>query len=227
MPGTRVNLGNAPWRYARHLAHLVNEAGQAAGIGRITGWGMPVMAGVYMIRSDEDIRRACDVLIDSIIVQQQPDGSILECNQHPRTIEDRKIHLGMRGLIKWHQVTGCEKTRKLILELIEGYMNSGLLDEGLPLYSDWPEENVPTTAMHGFANLESLAYADDLTGDRRFVDAAIPSLCRAVEWILNPPESEVRVNFQRGLRGPLRIMTLAHELGLLEKVPAAGGWLND
>ena len=65
-------------------------------------------------------------------------------------------------------------------------------------------------------NLESLVYAYDLNGDRRFIDAGIPALCHALEWIKNPDE-EVHANF--------RFMAIAHELGILEKVPGAADWL--
>lgn len=179
-----------------------------------------------MASPDDYLRKAADAVIDSIVAQQQPDGGILEANIHPKALEDRKIHLCMRGIIKWHQASGCEKTRKLIVELMEAYLNCGLLDEGLPLYSNWPEHSKPTTAMQGFANLESLAYAYDLTGDRRFFEAGIPGLCLAVQWMLHPPEGELLVTFQRGLRGPFRFMAIAHELDMLERVPGAGDWLN-
>ena len=60
----------------------------------------------------------------------------------------------------------------------------------------------------------------------RFFDAGIPGLCHAVQWILDPPELDLLTNFQRGLRGPFRFMAIAHELGVLERVPGAGDWLN-
>ena len=213
-------------KYAHHLSYPVNERGIAAGIGRISGWALLVMGGVYSAQPHEYIRKAADTIIDSIIAQQQPDGGVLEANIHPKALEDRKIHLCMRGMIKWHQASGCAKTRKLIVELMEAYLECGLLDEGLPVYSNWPESSKPTTAMQGFGNLESLAYAYDLTGDRRFFDAGVPGLCHAVQWMLDPPESDLLTDFQRMLRGPFRFMAIAHELGVLEKVPGAGDWLN-
>ncbi len=214
-------------KYAHHLSYPVNEHGAVAGVGRISGWALLVMGGVYRAQPHEYIRKAADAIVDSIIAQQQEDGGILEANIHPKAFEDRKIHLCMHGLIKWHQASGDEKVRKLIMDLMEGYLQMGLLDEGLPLYSNWPEDSKPTSPTQGFGNLESLAYAYDLTGDRRFIDAGIPGLCHAVEWITDPDESNLHSdNFQRILRGPFRFMSIAHELGLLEKVPGAGTWLS-
>jgi hypothetical protein len=212
--------------YAKNLAYVFS-CHEPIGIGRYSGWGLLVMSGVYMIRPDKELRREAERVIDKIVSQQHDGGEILEANIHREAFEDRKIHLCMRGLIKWHQATGDEKVEKLIIDLMEAYLNIGLVEEGLPLYSTWPEHSKPTTAMQGFANLESLAYAYDLTGDRRFIDAGIPCLCHAVEWIVNPEKWEVHINFQRILRGPFRFMSIAHELGILEKVPGAGAWLNE
>ncbi|MBU7004206.1 MAG: hypothetical protein HXS50_01470 [Theionarchaea archaeon] len=209
--------------YAKNLAYTFSGH-DPIGLGRYSGWGLLVLGGAYMVRPSAEIRREAERNIDKIISQQGEGGGILEANIHDRAFEDRKIHLCMRGLIKWHQATGDGKTEKLILELMEDYLNTGLMEEGLPLYSNWPEHAKPTTAMQGFANLESLAYAYDLTGNRRFIDAGIPALCHAVEWITSPDE-EVHVNFQRILRGPFRFMAIAHELGILERVPGAAGWL--
>ncbi len=92
----------------------------------------------------------------------------------------------------------------------------------LPRASGWPEGSKPNTASQGFANLEALAYAYDLTGNRKYIDAGIGALCQAVDWIINPKTESDHVFFHRILRGPFRFMTLAHTLGLLEKVPNAG-----
>ncbi len=211
--------------YARNLAYAFSRE-EPAGAGRYSGWALLVMGGVYMIRPDELIRREAERAIDKIISQQGEGGDILEGTMHPRAFEDRLVHLCMRGLIKWHQATGEEKVRKLILELMEAYIKSGLMEEGLPLYSNWPENSKATTAMQGFANLESLAYAYDLTGDPRFIEAGVPGLCQAVEWILRPDKEEVHSNFQRILRGPFRFMAIAHDLGMLSRLPAAGPWLT-
>ena len=211
--------------YARQLARILNHY-EVHGAGRSTGWGMLVMGGVYMVEPDERIRRECDRIIDHVIAQQEPDGGLMDSNMHLRAFEDRKLFLTMRGLIRWHQATGCEKTRKLMLEMVEAYLDAGLMDEGLPLYSTWPEFSKPTTAGQGFANLESLAYAYDLTGQRKFIDAGIPALCECVRWLNEPEKIKGFIHFERILRGPWRFMAIAHERGILEKVPGAGGWLR-
>ena len=53
--------------YALHLAYMVNERGYRWGLGRGSGWGILVMAGVYQARPLEPIRKAVDALLDSII----------------------------------------------------------------------------------------------------------------------------------------------------------------
>ncbi|MAE64099.1 MAG: hypothetical protein CMJ18_07465 [Phycisphaeraceae bacterium] len=210
--------------YARNLARTINHY-EPVGVGRIAGWALLVMGAVQMAEPDDDVAREANVMIDRIISQQQGEGGILEANFHVRAFEDRKIHLCMRGLIKWHQATNCDKTKKLILDLMEAYLDMGLLDEGMPLYSTWPEHSKPTTPSQGFANLESLAYAYDLGGDRRFIDAGIPALCDCVQWLNQPETIKGFDHFERVLRGPWRFMAIAHDLGLLARVPGAGEWL--
>ncbi len=209
--------------YAENLAYTFKRHGPV-GIGRYSGWALLVMGGIQMVQEDPFLRGQAERTIDRIISQQQEGGEILEATMHPRAFEDRGVHLCMRGLIKWHQATGDEKVRRLILDLAEAYLRHGFTPEGLPLYSNWPENSKATTPMQGFANLESLAYAYDLTGDRKYIEAGIPGLCRAIEWIIGP-EEEKHTSFQRILRGPLRFMSIVHELGLLGRVPGAGRWL--
>ena len=96
--------------------------------------------------------------------------------------------------------------------------------EGLPRAGSWPEGRKPTTAGQGFANLEALAYAYELSGDIRFVRAGIGALAHAVDWIANPEYRSEHVFFHRMMRGPFPFFAVAHELGLLEKIPGAGTW---
>ena len=76
------------------------------------------------------------------------------------------------------------------------------------------------------AGVEERGPARVLQGLPAVLDAGVPGLCMAVEWMLDPPDDEGRHLFQRPLRGPFRFMTIAHELDMLEKVPGAGAWLN-
>jgi DUF1680 family protein len=184
------------------------------------------MGGAYSARPDPEVRKAADAMIDKIISQQDSDGVFLDSNSHPLTWEDRKYTLCLRGLIKWHQATGDPKTRRLILAMVDAFIRLAIGREGLPRASGWPESSKPNTASQGFANLEALAYAYDLTGNRKYIDAGIGNLCQAVDWIITPQEESEHVFFHRILRGPFRFMTLAHRLGLLERVPNAGAWLK-
>ena len=52
--------------------------------------------------------------------------------------------------------------------------------------SNWLEGGKLTTATQGFANLEKLACAFDLTGDRKFLDTGLGAMAHAVGWVLDP-----------------------------------------
>ena len=194
------------------------------GLQRNTGWGLLVMASVYDFEPHEEILKGANAMIDRLYNQLglTPDG---EGDAFAgEAISDRHVNLGTRGLIRWHQVTGDERCRKLILAIMESYVKRGFLEEGLPYAGSTPDARYPTKSGQGFANLESLAYAYRLTGDRRFVEAGLGALCHAVDWMNNP---EFSLTFaSRMLRGPFPFLAIAHELGILEKVPGAGAWVR-
>ena len=213
--------------YGKNLAYRTNHYKHYVfGIGRGSGWSLLTMGGAYILNQDPEVAKAANAMIDRIISQQDSDGVFLDSNYHPKTWEDRKYTLCLRGLIKWHQATQDPKTRKLILAMVDAFIRLAMGREGLPRATGWPESNKPNTASQGFANLEALAYAYDLTGNRKYIDAGIAALCQAVDWIVNPKDESDHVFFHRILRGPFRFMALAHGLGLLEKVPNAGPWLR-
>ena len=197
--------------YADHLAYMVNDRGYKWGLGRGSGWGILVLAGAWDVRRKESWKRAIQTLVQS-------------AEEDTRVRSDRYITLATRGVIKWHQVSGDPVSRKVLLRLTDELINS-FGPDGVPLYSAWPEINKPSTEVSGFANLELLAYAYDLTGDRKYIDTGLGLLNRAVNWLLHPTFDKGLMLWMRILRGPFRFMAIAHDLGLLERVPGAGGWI--
>jgi hypothetical protein len=214
--------------YARNLAYKTNHYDRYKwGIGRESGWALLVLGGAYMARPDEEVRKAGDTMVERIRAQQGPAGEVLEGYFHAKAFEDRTITLCVRGLIKWHQATGDEKVKNLIVGLMRGYLRMAFGAEGVALAGSWPEHQKASTPEQGFADLESLAYAYELTGDRSFIDAGVPALSHAVDWIVNAQERSEGYLFQRILRGPLPFLRAAHQLGLMQRLPSAGGWLTD
>jgi hypothetical protein len=49
----------------------------------------------------------------------------------------------------------------------------------------------------------------------------------AIDWIFEPFLKSPHVFCHRMLRGPFPFFAAAHELGLLERVPGVGGWLDE
>ena len=78
--------------------------------------------------------------------------------------------------------------------------------------------------MVGYANLEALAYCYELTGDRKYIEQGLGTLSQAINWILNPTHDKGIVLWMRMLRGPFRFMAIAHDLGLMQKIPESGPW---
>jgi hypothetical protein len=239
--------------YAKGIAYTTNRYDRYKwGAGREAGWALLVLAAAYLIQPDEEIRQAADIMISNVISEQQPDGGILDSNTHRLAYEERKVVLYTRGLARWHQaafarrsgataprkarVAGDEKCKKLFLSLMEFYLRVGFTPEDTPRASTWPEHDQPSSLNQGQANLESLAYAYALTGDRRYIEAGMPVLCQALEWMLaavvdsGPVYSSqhhpgLDLKFPQILCGMFGFMQRAHDLGLLQKVPILGGWL--
>jgi hypothetical protein len=208
--------------YARTLAHLTtHDRRYQYGLGRSAGWALVTMAMVYAVEPDPKIAAGAKLLVDTIAAELEPGRDRLS-TIHPKAVEDRMITLTVRGLIRWHRVTGDAKTRKLIVDLMNLYLKVAFGDDGLPGGGTWPEERKASAPSQGFANLEALAYAYHLTGERRFFDAGVPALCRAVEWINHPTEE---LFFPRPLRGVFPFLAIADRLGVLEKIPGVGRWL--
>ena len=214
--------------YAQNLAYKTNHYDKYKwGIGRESGWSLMVLGGVYMIRPDEEIRKAGDTMIEKIRSQQEPGGEMLHGYFHPKSYEDRTTTLCVRGLVKWHQATGDEKVKKLIVDLMQGYLKMAFGAEGTALAGSWPEHQKASTPSQGFADLESLAYAYELTGDRKFIEAGIPALSHAVDWIIHADERSEGYLFQRIMRGPMPFMRIADKLGLMQRLAEAGPWLEE
>ena len=211
--------------YARSLAHMAPI--HRWSMHRSAGWALLVMGAAHMARPDEQVRRGAEILIGAIRSELDAVPGVPRHRDAGGEWREQAVHRCIRGLIKWHQATGDETTRRLILDMMEAYINVGLLEEGQPYSSSWPELRRPLHPEQGFGQLEGLAYAYDLTGDPRFIDAGVPALCTVVEWINNPVYSGYDGYFHRQLRGPFRFMAIAHKLGLLEKAPGAGPWLQE
>ena len=196
------------------------------GLDRNTGWGLLVIASGYAVEPHEDIRKGGQAMVDRLYDKLKLDEPGHEDVLAGLATGDRSVNLTMRGLIRWHQVTADSRTEKLILALMSSYLKHGFMEEGLPVAGTLPESRYPTMPVQGFANLESLAYTYRLTGDKEYIEAGIGLLFRAVNWLHNPDEDDYSNFKHRMLRGPFPFMAIAHELGILEKVPGAGGWLN-
>ena len=201
--------------YARHLALMINELGYSWSINRSAGWGLLVLGGVYDIRPEPEIKKAAERLIELSMDDKRAD------------LDDRNVFLFLRGACKWHRASGSEKARQFITELTDRSLCQNQSEEGLVFYGAWPEFQRHVWPMVGYANLETLAYCYDLTGDRKYIDAGVATLCQAIDWVLCPEHNKGLVLFARVMHGPFRFMAIAHKLGILERITVSGRWLSD
>ena len=160
-----------------------------------------------------EIARAADQLIENCITDNRTD------------LDDRNVYLALRGACKWHRASDSENARKFIIELTDRSLSQNQSEEGLVFYGPWPEMQRHVWPMVGYANLETLAYCYDLTGDRKYIDAGVATLSQAIDWVLNPQMDKGLILFARVMHGPFRFMAIAHELDILERINVAGRWL--
>lgn len=214
--------------YAENLAYRTNTYEcWHWGVGRASGWSLLVMGSVHKIRPSENIRRAAEIMIDQIISKQDSSGLFHDSKICAKAFTDREIHLCVRGLIRWHQVTGNRRIEKLLLSAMPVIVERAFSESGVPIYGSWPEKRLPTTHSQGYANLESLAYAYYLTGERKYIEAGIGQLGQLIPWIENPNQDEYYGDlWYRIMRGPFPFLQAAHKLGILQDVPGAGAWLT-
>ena len=196
------------------------------GLSRNTGWGLLAAGAAYQVKPHKEIAKGAAYLLEACCkdagISLEDAGNAFE----GIFLRDRFVNLAMRGLIRWHQATGDPKFEKGIRRIMEGYVAHGFFEDGLPLQDTEPEGRYAGVSAQGFANLESLAYAYRLTGDKRYVEAGIGNLCRAVEWMHSPElRSSKFIEAHRPLRGIFPFLAIADELGLLERVPGGNGWL--
>ena len=213
--------------YADFLAYMAQR--HRWGVARNAGWTLTTLGTVYRAAPKEEYRKGAAALLDTIerdvnqMVNEDPPA--IGENPATRVTMDRGINLCQRGLIVWHQATGDKRTANLILRLADVFIRTGVGRHGVTMMGNWPEFAKPFTPNQGFAGLDALAYAYRLSGDRRYVDAGLGSLCLAVEWVHRFVDAGTGNHFVRPMRGMFPFFTVAHEMNLLDKVPGAGLWL--
>ena len=212
--------------YGDYIAHLHEY--YPWDLGRGSGWALQTLGSVYPLCAKKEYRTAAEAMLNRIQDRFDELGQSFAASYHPRGMEDRRITLTVRGLIKWEWATGDKRFKDMILKMMRAYLDVAFLDEGLPMESNVPElARACTPDGNGCAHMESLAYAYRATGDRRFIEAGMGFLADWSQWINTPQVKEAKKCFMRGVRGMFPFIAAAHELGLLEKVPAAGAWVTD
>jgi hypothetical protein len=77
------------------------------------------------------------------------------------------------SLAMWSLESGSQRAKKLALAIADDLVGNGMTPWGVPYYKELPSLKVATA---GFVFVELMSWAHRLSGDKRYLEAALPAL---------------------------------------------------
>ncbi len=169
--------------YLRHIeAEHYREVGRYQA--RDLGWMLKALVVLYRETGQTRFLEAGTGIVERFGEWQRSMGGFLApYTDHARIRVPFMIAIAVNALKAYHQVTGDDSVKELILNEVDALLEHALLDNGLFYYKEFPSVQHPI--FNGLA-LEALAYAYRLSGDRGYILKGM----RTLESIL------INMNFQ-------------------------------
>ena len=141
---------------------------------RETGWAMRTLVALYAETGDEKWLEKCDWIVSHFEDWKEKYG--LWLSPYTDNTEVRVVFMiavAVGSLMRYYRVRSQEKIRAMILHAVDDLVDNARLDNGLFYYKELP-------SLKRFGNnsiiLEALAIAYELTGDKKYLEAGIPTL---------------------------------------------------
>lgn len=141
---------------------------------RETGWAMRTLVALYKETNDERWLDKCDFIVSHFEDWEKKYG--LWLSPYTDNTEIRVVFMiavAVGSLMRYYRVRPQEKVRTMILHAVDDLMDNARLDNGLFYYKELP-------SLKRFGNnpiiLEALAIAYELTGEKRYLEAGVPTL---------------------------------------------------
>ena len=153
-----------------------NEALKVPGAAaaRVTGWALRTLVAMYLETSEARYLAPSSQIVDGFLAwHAQYGGFLAPYHSHTLCRVPFMIAIACGSLYRYHRAVPDERVAKLIPHEMEALIDTCLRPDGRWVYKDLP-------SLHrrgaGHYVLEALAYAWDLTGDRKFLIAGLPEL---------------------------------------------------
>ncbi|MEW6359511.1 MAG: hypothetical protein AB1696_24450 [Planctomycetota bacterium] len=213
------------------------ERDKSRGVGgsvRNFGWPLVALTAAYRATGQERFLNACAKLIEDLSHWQEEDGEWKEPLGEPDGIHDRRgtpfmTGIGLAGLKRYILLTEDEDTKNVFVKAARWLIEKGTLPQGIFYYRrqehhEWSH----TIPLMGCLIGDGLAFAYDLTHDRKFLDVGLRNLKYDMTYARqssihspNSPYGEPKVDgkfYAQALRGVFSLMRAADQAGILEDI---------
>lgn len=141
---------------------------------RETGWAMRTLVALYKETNDESWLEKCDWIVSHFTAWEEKYG--LWLSPYMDNVEIRvvfMISVAVGSLMRYYRVSGDKRVRDMILRAVDDLVENARLENGLFYYKELPslkrDGNNPII-------LEALSIAYELTGDKKYLEAGVPTL---------------------------------------------------
>ncbi len=141
---------------------------------RETGWALRALVALYKETNDPYWLKKTDFIISHFNEWSNMYGGswLAPYTSHTKIRVPFMIAIAASSLMRYYHIKPNESIRKMILDAVDDLLDNALMDNGLFYYKE-----LPSLRRLG-ANtlvLEALAYAYELTGDRKYLEAGLPT----------------------------------------------------
>ena len=145
---------------------------------RETGWALRALTALYIEIGDEKYKAKCDRIVGYFEKWYDDYG----CFAAPYT-DNTLIHVGFMisvavgSLMRYYRINKTDELKELIMLAVDDILDNCMLDCGLFYYKE-----LPSLARLGNNTLllEAMAAGYELTGDKRYLEAGLATMRRAL-----------------------------------------------
>jgi len=163
--------------------------GQKGGINaRETGWALRAVTALYKETNDEKWLAECERIVAHFADWKKESGAWLSpYTVHTEVRVPFMISIAVCSLMRYYRVRPSDGLKNLIVGAVDDLIENAKTKCGLFYYKELPSLRQATA---GTQTLEALAYAFELTRDRKYISAGIESFKKELAPVIGEGESE-------------------------------------